>query len=356
VHIGGHLLPNNLAVAPMAGVTDRPFRMLCKRMGAGYAVSEMVASNPKLWGTDKSRRRTDHAGEVAPIAVQIAGADPAMMAEAARYNVDRGAQIIDINMGCPAKKVCNAAAGSALLADEALVARILDAVVNAVAVPVTLKIRTGPAPHSRNARVIARIAQEAGIAALAVHGRTRACLFVGAVEFDTLRAVKRSVSIPVFANGDITTPRRAREVLAQTGADGLMIGRAAQGRPWIFREIAHHLATGRLLPPPSVDEARTAILEHLDDHYAFYGEELGVRIARKHLHWYTAPLPGGSAFRHQVNAAESVAAQRGAVERFFARLAMDNDRLPYAGDDTMESTHATPAPRAATTRLEALAA
>ena len=340
----------------MAGVTDRPFRMLCKRMGAGYAVSEMVASNPKLWGTDKSRRRTDHAGEVAPIAVQIAGADPAIMAEAARYNVDRGAQIIDINMGCPAKKVCNAAAGSALLADEALVARILDAVVNAVPVPVTLKIRTGPAPHARNAPVIARIAQDAGIAALAVHGRTRACLFVGAVEFDTVRAVKRSVRIPVLANGDITTPRRAREVLAQTGADGLMIGRAAQGRPWIFREIAHHLATGRLLPPPSVAEARTAILEHLDDHYGFYGEELGVRIARKHLHWYTASLPGGNAFRQQVNAAESVVAQRGTVEHFFARLALDHERLPYAGDEITELAPATPAMRATANGLEVLAA
>ena len=323
-------MPNNLAVAPMAGVTDRPFRMLCKRMGAGYAVSEMVAANPKLWATDKSRRRTDHAGEVAPIAVQIAGADPAMMADAARYNVDRGAQIIDINMGCPAKKVCNAAAGSALLADERLVARILDAVAHAVAVPVTLKIRTGPAPHSRNALAIARIAQDAGIAALAIHGRTRACLFVGPVEFDTVRAVKRAVRIPVFANGDVTTPRRAREVLESTGADGLMIGRAAQGRPWIFREIAHYLATGTLLAPPSVDEACTAILEHLDDHYAFYGNDLGVRIARKHLHWYTAPLPGAAAFRGEVNAADTIAGQRHAVEHFFARLRLAHERLPYA--------------------------
>ena len=244
VRIGGHLLPNNLAVAPMAGVTDRPFRMLCKRMGAGYAVSEMVAANPKLWGTDKSRRRTDHAGEVAPIAVQIAGADPALMADAARYNVDRGAQIIDINMGCPAKKVCNAAAGSALLANEPLVARD----------PRRRRARRRRARHaedshrSRAARAqraaIARIAEDAGIAALAVHGRTRACLFVGAVEYETVRAVKRAVRIPVFANGDIATPQRARDVLAHTGADGLMIGRAAQGRPWIFREIAHYLATG----------------------------------------------------------------------------------------------------------------
>ena len=314
----------------MAGVTDRPFRMLCKRMGAGYAVSEMVAANPRLWGTDKSRRRTDHAGEVAPIAVQIAGADPAMMADAARYNVERGAEIVDINMGCPAKKVCNALAGSALLADEALVARILDAVVQSVPVPVTLKIRTGPAPGARNAVTIARIAENAGIAALAVHGRTRACLFVGPVEFDTVRAVKRAVRIPVFANGDIATPQQAREVLSQTAVDGLMIGRAAQGRPWIFREMAHYLETGRLLAPPSVAEAHALIREHLDDHYAFYGEELGVRIARKHLHWYSASLPGAQALREQVNAALSVGAQRDAVDAFFARLAGECDRLPYA--------------------------
>ena len=317
----------------MAGVTDRPFRMLCKRMGAGYAVSEMVASNPKLFGTEKSRRRTDHAGEAAPIAVQIAGADPAMMADAARYNVGRGAEIIDINMGCPAKKVCNAAAGSALLADEALVARILDAVVQSVPVPVTLKIRTGPALHSRNAVTIARIAENAGVAALAVHGRTRACLFVGPVEFETVRAVKRAVRIPVFANGDIATPQQARDVLSSTAVDGLMIGRAAQGRPWIFREIVHYLETGRLLPPPSVAEARAVILEHLDDHYAFYGEELGVRVARKHLHWYSASLPGASLLREQVNCAESTASQRRAVDLFFVRLADASERLPYAAND-----------------------
>ena len=335
----------------MAGVTDRPFRMLCKRMGAGYAVSEMVSANPQLRETEKSRRRTDHAGEVAPIAVQIAGADPALMAEAARHNVGRGAQIIDINMGCPAKKVCNAAAGSALLADEPLVGAILDAVVRAVAVPVTLKIRTGPAPHARNATRIARIAEDAGIAALAVHGRTRACLFVGPVEFETVRAVKRAVRIPVFANGDIATPQRAREVLGDTGADGLMIGRAAQGRPWIFREIAHYLASGELLAPPAVDEARDAILEHLDDHYRFYGEELGVRIARKHLHWYAESLPGAAALREQVNAAESVVLQRRAVERFFDRLACERDRLP----GTAESAAPFRA-RARTPEPEALAA
>ena len=349
MRIGGHLLPNNLAVAPMAGVTDRPFRMLCKRMGAGYAVSEMVSANPRLRGTDKSRRRIDHAGEVAPIAVQIAGADPAQMADAARYNVERGAQIIDINMGCPAKKVCNAAAGSALLADEALVGAILDAVVRAVAVPVTLKIRTGPAPDMRNAPRIARIAEDAGIAALAVHGRTRACLFAGPVEFDTLRAVRRAVRIPVLANGDIATPQRAREVLRDTGADGLMIGRAAQGRPWIFREIAHYLATGDLLAPPSVEEVRGAILEHLDDHYRFYGEELGVRVARKHLHWYAESLPGAAALREQVNAAESAPLQRRAVERFFDRLACERDRLPA-------STGAATSLRARASEPEALAA
>ena len=313
----------------MAGVTDRPFRMLCKRMGAGYAVSEMVAANPRLWGTDKSRRRTDHAGEVAPIAVQIAGADGALMADAARDNVDRGAQIIDINMGCPAKKVCNAAAGSALLANEALVARILDAVVRAVDVPVTLKIRTGPAPLERNAVVIARIAQDAGVAALSVHGRTRACLFAGAVEFESVRAVKRAVSIPVFANGDIATPERARDVLGYTGADGVMIGRAAQGRPWIFREIAHYLATGSELAAPTVEEARLVIAEHLDDHYAFYGEAPGVRIARKHLHWYTARLEGAGDFRRLVNTAESAAHQRAIVNGFFMRLASESERLRY---------------------------
>ncbi|MGE5088303.1 MAG: tRNA dihydrouridine synthase DusB [Candidatus Levyibacteriota bacterium] len=329
MRIGGHSLPNNLAVAPMAGVTDRPFRMLCKRLGAGYAVSEMVAANPRLWATDKSRRRTDHQGEVAPIAVQIAGADPALLADAARYNVDRGAQIIDINMGCPAKKVCNAAAGSALLANEPLVASIVAAVVRAVDVPVTLKIRTGPSPERRNALAIARIAEDAGIAALAVHGRTRACLFNGPVEFDTVRAIKRSVRIPVIANGDIDTPERAREVLMYTGADALMIGRAAQGRPWIFREIAHYLETGRLLPPPTVAEVHALIREHLADHYAFYGEALGVRIARKHLHWYTRELRGAGSFRDEVNAAETVAAQSAAVDRFFAAAARAGHRLQY---------------------------
>jgi tRNA-dihydrouridine synthase B len=261
-------------------------------------------------------------------------------------------------MGCPAKKVCNAAAGSALLADEPLVARILDAVVQSVPVPVTLKIRTGSSPHSRNAVTIARIAENAGVAALAVHGRTRACLFVGPVEFETVRAVKRAVRIPVFANGDIATPQRARDVLSSTAVDGLMIGRAAQGRPWIFREIAHYLETGRLLPPPSVAEARAAILEHLDDHYAFYGEELGVRIARKHLHWYSASLPGAALLREQVNRAESVSTQRGAVDAFFGRLADACERLPSAANDApRESANARSTSRVAVQpQPEALAA
>jgi tRNA-dihydrouridine synthase B len=330
VRIGPYELPNNLVVAPMAGVTDRPFRQLCKRMGAGYAVSEMVASNPRLRGTDKSRRRIDHAGEVAPIAVQIAGADPVLLADAARYNVEHGAQVIDINMGCPAKKVCNVAAGSALLANEPLVAAILAAVVRAVAVPVTLKIRTGPNPAARNAVRIARIAEDAGVQALAVHGRTRACLFGGAADYATIAEVKRAVTIPVLANGDIDTPERARQVLATTGADGVMIGRAAQGRPWLFREIAHFLATGMHLPAPTVAEARAVIVEHLADHYGFYGELAGVRIARKHLGWYTAALDGGAAFRREVNVVTTVAAQLAAVERFCDRLAATGERLRYA--------------------------
>jgi len=322
-------LPNALAVAPMAGVTDRPFRQLCRRLGAGYAVSEMVASNPRLLDTPKTRRRTDHAGEPAPIAVQIAGADPAQLAEAARHNVARGAQIVDINMGCPAKKVCNAAAGSALLSDEALVARILDAVAAAVDVPVTLKIRTGPDPARRNALAIARIAENAGIAALTVHGRTRACMFTGPVEYDTIAAVKASVRIPVIANGDIDSPERARDVLAHTGADAIMIGRAAQGRPWIFREIAHFLATGCHLPPPTVAEARELILVHLADHYAFHGEASGVRIARKHLGWYVRDLAGGEAARAEFNAAGTTSAQLAAAQRFFDRLARAGERLQY---------------------------
>ena len=344
----------------MAGVTDRPFRQLCRRMGAGYAVSEMVASNPRLWGTQKSRLRTDHAGEAAPIAVQIAGADPRMMAEAARHNVERGAQIIDINMGCPAKKVCNTAAGSALLSNEPLVAALCEAVVAAVDVPVTLKIRTGPDPANRNAVRIATIAQRAGIAALTVHGRSRSCLFVGPVEYDTIATVKRAVSIPVIANGDIDSPSKARDVLAYTGADALMIGRAAQGRPWIFREIAHFLATGEVLAPPTVVEAREAILEHLDDHYRFYGEAMGVLTARKHLRWYTRDLAGGDDAKDSFNTAETAATQVAAVLRFFGDLAAHGERLVYgSGNGTVgaQRRHGTEKQRAATPWAgEALAA
>jgi tRNA-dihydrouridine synthase B len=329
VRIGPYSLSNNLVVAPMAGVTDRPFRLLCKRFGAGFAVSEMVASNPQLRGTEKSRRRCDHVGEPAPVSVQIAGADPAQMADAARYNVDRGAQIIDINMGCPAKKVCDVAAGSALLGNEALVAKILAAVVRAVDVPVTLKIRTGRDPEHRNALAIARIAEDAGIAALAVHGRTRACAFTGPVEYETVRAVKERVFIPVIANGDIDSPEQAKRVLDETRADAIMIGRAAQGRPWIFREIAHFLAHGTRLPAPTVAEAHAAILAHLGDHYAFYGEAAGTRIARKHLGWYTRDLSGGEAFRREINAAETAEVQLAAVHRFFDTLAVVGERLDY---------------------------
>jgi tRNA-dihydrouridine synthase B len=329
VRIGPYLIANNLIVAPMAGVTDRPFRQLCKRHGADYAVSEMVASNPRLWGTEKSQRRTDHVGEVEPIGVQIAGADAKLMADAARYNVDRGAQIIDINMGCPAKKVCNAAAGSALLADESLVASIVEAVVRAVDVPVTLKIRTGVDPEHRNALTIARIAERAGVAALAIHGRTRACAFVGPVEYDTIRAVKATVAIPVIANGDITTPEEAKLVFDATRADAIMIGRAAQGRPWIFREIRHFLESGTHLAPPTVAEAREAIIEHLHDHYAFYGEAAGVRIARKHLGWYTKDLEGGDMLRREVNFAETSADQLASLRRFFDTLASKGERLEY---------------------------
>ena len=329
MRIGPHHIENNLVVAPMAGVTDRPFRQLCKRLGAGLAVSEMVASNPKLRESEKSLRRTDHTGEVEPIVVQIAGAAPALMADAARYNVERGAQIIDINMGCPAKKVCNVAAGSALLQNEPLVGAIVNAVVAAVAVPVTLKIRTGWNPRNKNALRVARIAADAGIAALTIHGRTRECGYSGAVEYETVRAVKQAVAIPIVANGDIDSPEKARDVLELTGADALMIGRAAQGRPWIFRELRHYLDCGKKLPPPGVEEIRRVILDHLAEHYVFYGEVAGVRIARKHLGWYTRDLFGGEAFRHEINQLETTAAQTAAVNRFFDQLAGKGDRLCY---------------------------
>lgn len=327
--IGPYLLKNNLIVAPMAGVTDRPFRQLCKRMGAGMAVSEMVTSNSLLYGSAKTLRRANHDGEVEPIAVQIAGADPRMLADAARYNVDMGAQVIDINMGCPAKKVCNVMAGSALLQDEAQVARILDAVVKAVEVPVTLKIRTGWNRDNRNALNVARIAEAAGIQSLAIHGRTRACAYTGEAEYDTIAAVKAQVGIPVVANGDITTPEKAKYVLEHTGADAVMIGRAAMGRPWIFREIWHYLQTGQLLPAPEVAEIHAVLIAHLHDLYAFYGEYTGLRMARKHISWYTKGLVGSSSFRHAMNQLPTVEEQLAAVERFFSELGAHAARLAY---------------------------
>ena len=329
MQIGPYLLKNNLVVAPMAGVTDRPFRQLCKLMGAGMAVSEMVASNSLLWGSEKTRRRANHEGEVDPISVQIAGADPQMMADAARYNVDEGAQIIDINMGRPAKKVCNVMAGSALLQNEPLVQRIVEAVVRAVQVPVTLKIRTGWDRSNRNAISVARIAESAGIQSLAVHGRTRACGYSGDAEYDTIAAVKDAVRIPVIANGDITTPEKAQQVLAYTNADAVMIGRAAQGRPWIFREIEHYLKTGTYLPAPEVGEIHRVLLGHLHDLYAFYGEHTGVRIARKHISWYTKGLAGSASFRHAMNQLQTCAEQMDAVNIFFGELASQGPRLTY---------------------------
>jgi tRNA-dihydrouridine synthase B len=350
--IGPHVLRNNLFVAPMAGVTDRPFRQLCKRLGAGYAVSEMVASNAQLWKSAKTMRRADHTGEVEPIAVQIAGADPAMMAEAARYNVDNGAQIIDINMGCPAKKVCNVAAGSALLQNEPLVVRIVEAVVAAVgsgpdAVPVTLKIRTGWDRANKNAVHIARLAEQAGIAMLTVHGRTRADLYHGFAEYETIAAVKQAVRIPVVANGDIDSPAKARAVLAATGADALMIGRAAQGRPWLFREIEHFLAHGEMLPPPRIDEIRHVMNEHLEDHYAFYGEFTGVRTARKHIGWYTRGLSGANAFRHRMNTLDSTREQLAAVNQFFDAQRALSDRLVYVDEQANGPDEDTQQPLAA---------
>ena len=315
--IGHHQLRNNVFVAPMAGVTDRPFRQLCKTLGAGYAVSEMAASNPRLWASVKTSRRTDHDGEMEPKAVQIAGADPRMMAEAARFNVDRGAQIIDINMGCPAKKVCNLLAGSALMADEPLALAIIEAVVDAVDVPVTVKMRTGPTRKLSNAARLARLAESAGAAMITVHGRSRACGYAGEAQYETIAEVKRAVAIPVVANGDIDSPRKAREVLASTGADAVMIGRAAQGRPWIFREIAHYLATGEELAAPSPDEVRMLLRAHLLDHYAFYGEFTGVRTARKHAGWYLAGTPAWATARDAFNRIETPERQLDAIDRIF---------------------------------------
>ncbi len=333
MRIGPIELPNNLFVAPMAGVTDRPFRMLCKSLGAGYAVSEMVTSKRELWHSLKTSRRADHAGEAAPIAVQIAGVDAAEMADAARYNIDRGAAIIDINMGCPAKKVCNKWAGSALMQDEPLALLIIEAVVAACAplgVPVTLKMRSGWCAAERNAVSLARAAESAGVAMVSVHGRTREQGYSGAAEYDTVAAVKAALGIPVVANGDIDSPAKARQVLARTGADALMIGRAAQGRPWIFNEIAHFLATGTALPQPPTRDVQRWLVAHLHDHYALYGEHTGVRSARKHIGWAVHALPGGPAFRAAMNLIDDCQAQLRAVAAFFERLSDSHPRLPAA--------------------------
>ena len=335
MHIGHIPLANRLFVAPMAGVTDRPFRQLCKALGAGYAVSEMVTSRKDLWNSLKTSRRANHEGEPGPIAVQIAGTDAPMMAEAAVYNVERGAQIIDINMGCPAKKVCNKWAGSALMQNEALAVEIAAAVAEACApynVPVTLKMRTGWCQEHKNAVTLARQFESVGIQMLTVHGRTREQGYRGNAEYDTIAAVKASVKVPVVANGDITSPEKARDVLAATGADAIMIGRAAQGRPWIFREIGHFLATGEHLAPPLVAEVRRLLLDHLQDHYSLYGELTGVRSARKHIAWYLRALPGGEAFRQHINTIEDCATQWQAVADYLDALGQKMDRLPAATD------------------------
>ena len=340
LRIGPYSLKNRLVVAPMAGVTDRPFRKLCRQLGAGYAVSEMVASKPEFWQTPKSMHRMNHDGEDAPIAVQIAGNDPQVMAEAARFNVSRGAQIIDINMGCPKKKVCKADAGSALLRDESLVARILEAVVNAVDVPVTLKTRTGWSPDNRNAIRVAQIAQNAGIAALTLHGRTRACGFDdGTVEYDSIKAVKAAVAIPVIANGDVASPSKAKWVLEHTGADAVMIGRAAQGRPWIFRDTEYFFEHGDLPLAPEVSEVTALMETHLEDHYTLYGETVGVRSARKHIGWYTNGLPCCEAFRDALNVLTESDAQLAAVRAYFSQMADQYDRLPLAAYAAHDGFH-----------------
>ncbi|MSQ74826.1 MAG: tRNA dihydrouridine synthase DusB [Rhodoferax sp.] len=329
--LGQFVLPNRFFVAPMAGVTDRPFRKLCRQLGAGYAVSEMVTSRPDLWATLKTSRRLNHEGEPGPIAVQIAGTEPAMMADAARYNIDRGAQIIDINMGCPAKKVCNTWAGSALMQDEPLALAIVEAVVAACAphgVPVTLKMRTGWCQAHKNAVRLALAAERAGVQMIAVHGRTREQGYGGLAEFDTVAAVKAAVRVPVVANGDIDSPHKARAVLAATGADAIMLGRAAQGRPWIFREIAHFMATGTLLAPPLVAEVRHLLREHLHDHYTLYGDYLGVRTARKHIGWYLKGLPGAGDFRRYLNLIDDCQRQVLAVSDYLDHINQGMDRLP----------------------------
>jgi tRNA-dihydrouridine synthase B len=330
VNIGPYTLRNNVFVAPMAGVTDRPYRQLCKQLGAGYAVSEMAASDPRLWQSEKTSRRINHDGEMEPKAVQIAGADPVILAQCAQYNVERGAQIIDINMGCPVKKVCNSWCGSSLLQNEKLVGEILDAVVRAVDVPVTLKFRTGWDRANKNALTIARMAQASGIAMLTLHGRTRADGYGGEAEYDTIAAVKAAVSIPVVANGDIATPEKARSVLAYTKADAIMIGRAAQGRPWIFREIDHFLRTGDYLSAPLISEVKMLMEEHLLAHYAFYGEYKGMRTARKHIGWYVRDLIGGEEFRQQMNRLETCEEQLAAVKNFFDLQMAFGERLQYA--------------------------
>jgi len=336
MHIGPYLLANPLFVAPMAGVTDRPFRKLCKQLGAGYAVSEMVTSRRDLWDSLKTSRRADHTGEPGPIAVQIAGTEPQMMAEAALYNIDRGAQIIDINMGCPAKKVCNIWAGSALMRNETLALSIVDAVVQACAprgVPVTLKMRTGWSAEHRNAIALARAAEQAGVQMLTVHGRTREQGYKGEAEYDTVAAVKAAVRVPVVANGDIDSPHKARQVLQATGCDALMIGRAAQGRPWIFREIAHFLETGSLLAPPLLAEVSRLLLAHLQEHYALYGEWTGVRSARKHIAWYVKGLPGAEFFRQHMNTLDTAEGQTEALSDYLKNLARLGDRWPSPQDE-----------------------
>ncbi len=321
MQIGPYRLSAPLALAPMAGVTDRPFRVLCRRLGAGLAASEMLTADTRLWHTPKSRRRMNHEGEPEPRVVQIAGADPEMLAQAARLNADQGAQIIDINMGCPAKKVCNKQAGSALLRDEALVSRILEAVVKAASVPVTLKIRTGTNPSLRNGVAIARIAQSSGVQALAVHGRTRECMFRGAAEYETIRAIKCAVQIPIFANGDIDNAEKARAVLDATGADGVMIGRGAQGRPWVFREVNFHLTTGKHHAPVALTEVRDILLAHLEALYSLYGEDTGVRVARKHLSWYCQHHPEAGELRTQLVTAATTDSQFTMAREFFDRAA-----------------------------------
>ena len=317
MQIGPYILPNQLVLAPMAGVTDRPFRQLCKKLGVGMTVSEMVGAQSLIRGSKKTLRRAYHSNEDTPRAVQIVGAKPEALALSAKINEDLGAQIIDINMGCPAKKVCSTFAGSALLRDEALVEKILTATVKAVSIPITLKIRTGWDQNNRNALNIAKIAESSGIQALTIHGRTRACYFGGNAEYDTIANVKASISIPVIANGDITTPEKAKYVLEYTQADAIMIGRAAMGRPWIFREILHYLSTGEHLPPPSMVEIKTLTLEHLDNLYAFYGEHTGIRMARKHISWYSKGICNSASFRESFNKLETAEEQRAAVHRFF---------------------------------------